>query len=383
MAVAVQASLSVSGTATSWRSQAQPLGQQQTIPRVLAIARVVAGSRPNHAHRRNEEQPGSEPRQWDAGSSTQLRKAPQQQPGHSGNKEEEAPAGGELAIPSHVDAISSPSNLFVKQVVKLRQSSSYRRATGKVVVVGATPLVEITRASSHQPAIDTLLLLPDNAIPSERAQAEHDELRAGARRTVLVSPALMKKVAGMECAESVTAAALLPLPMQQPEHLFRGPLQQRQQPRRVLALEGVQDPGNLGSLLRSAAAFGWNAVLLLPGCCDPFNEKALRAGRGSIFRLPLAAIASWPQLLELAREAELVLLAADPAPDGLAPESLQTLESLCLVLGSEGQGLSEQASFACRRVAIPMPGHFESLNVAVAGGILMHLLSPKARLLTS
>jgi hypothetical protein len=86
---------------------------------------------------------------------------------------------------------------------------------------------------------------------------------------------------------------------------------------RLLALEGVQDPGNLGTLLRTACAFGWDAVLLLPGCCDPYNDKALRASRGAAFKLPVAvATAGWPELLELAAGHGMKLIAAEPELQG-------------------------------------------------------------------
>ena len=71
---------------------------------------------------------------------------------------------------------------------------------------------------------------------------------------------------------------------------------------RLLALEGVQDPGNMGTLLRSAAAFGWDGVHLLAGCCDPFNDKALRASRGAAFKVPLSR-GGWTQLQQVGRQA--------------------------------------------------------------------------------
>ena len=79
---------------------------------------------------------------------------------------------------------------------------------------------------------------------------------------------------------------------------FRRRAAQAAQAGRVLVLDGVQDPGNLGTLLRTACAFGWGAALLLPGCCDPWNDKALRASKGAAFRLPLWS-ATWPQLASL------------------------------------------------------------------------------------
>ena len=159
-----------------------------------------------------------------------------------------------------------------------------------------------------------------------------------------------------------------------------------------------------------------DGVFMLPGGCDPFNEKALRASRGAAFRLP-TAIGRWSQLQSFADMHKMKLYAADPDQKGTWPssrtehishvvgtgtETTDTLngesesifkdvvsneidsiaiaaakDALCLILGSEGQGLSENAYRSCDRVSIPMPGDFESLNVAVAGGILLYLLSNK------
>ncbi|CAI5500018.1 unnamed protein product [Closterium sp. Naga37s-1] len=173
---------------------------------------------------------------------------------------------------------------------------------------------------------------------------------------------------------------------------------------RVLVLDGVQDPGNLGTLLRTALAFDWviekwcggewksgetrrssmgylHGVFLLPGCCDPFNDKALRASRGVLFRRPVA-VGDWSHLLSLTSHHNLSLLAAHPAAADTADASAgaSAPHGICLVLGSEGQGLSATALRLCQPVAIPMPGGAESLNVAVAGGILLFLLGPHSPL---
>lgn len=134
---------------------------------------------------------------------------------------------------------------------------------------------------------------------------------------------------------------------------------------------------------------------MLPGGCDPFNEKALRASRGASFRLPIAT-GRWSHFQAFANTHKMTLYAADPDENekrnraeglgldserpGLEEDSIAIAagkEALCLVLGSEGQGLSENAHRSCERVSIPMPGDFESLNVAVAGGILLYLLNNK------
>ncbi|XP_056691916.1 uncharacterized protein [Spinacia oleracea] len=117
----------------------------------------------------------------------------------------------------------------------------------------------------------------------------------------------------------------------------------------------VQDLGNLGTLLRSALAFEWNGVFLLPGCCDPFNEKALRASRGALFQLPLV-FGNWAHFEAFCNKVKVKMFAGHPdSSNGLKPVhklSLKLAQSLddtplCLFLGSEGSGLTEKARQFC------------------------------------
>lgn len=125
-----------------------------------------------------------------------------------------------------------------------------------------------------------------------------------------------------------------------------------------------------------------DGVFLLPGCCDPFNDKALRACRGACFQIPIVS-GSWEHVGALREEFQMKMLAGHPATgDDLKPVmklSKDFAESvvdspLCLVLGSEGAGLSQFSRRACELLSIPMAGEFESLNVSVAGGIFMYML---------
>ncbi|KAG9155357.1 hypothetical protein Leryth_024734 [Lithospermum erythrorhizon] len=140
----------------------------------------------------------------------------------------------------------------------------------------------------------------------------------------------------------------------------------------------------LATLLRTALAFRWDGAFLLPGCCDPFNEKALRASRGAAFQLPIVS-GSWSCLAPLADEFRMKMLGGHPPTNkNLMTVSLLSQSyahsiadtPLCLVLGSEGSGLSKQTVQECELISIPMEGNFESLNVSVAGGIFLYMLQP-------
>lgn len=279
--------------------------------------------------------------------------------------------------PAHVDQISSASNAYVKHCVKLRTSGGYRNEMGSLLVVGRVLLKEILESSDsiQSKSMVQALLLAESV--SDKEAEELSSLTAA--RVFRVGDAVLRKIAGVQNVESLGMVAELHTPA--PLQLSRlRDLEQGLRLKRVLALDGVQDPGNLGTLLRTTLALGWDGVILLPLCCDPFNDKALRAGRGAIFRMMYAHM-TWEDLHDLAAMRNLQMVAAHPtaAPqtlDSFGPGGEQSDKNICLVMGSEGQGLSATAMETCTPVAIPMPGDMESLNVAVAGGILLYVMRP-------
>jgi TrmH family RNA methyltransferase len=140
----------------------------------------------------------------------------------------------------------------------------------------------------------------------------------------------------------------------------------------LLVLAGIQDPGNVGTLLRSAEAFGATGALLLPGTASPWNSKCLRASAGSVLRLPLLAVRSPGKAAKLLQQHNIRSIAAVQS-DAPAADALPLLEPSAFWIGSEGAGLGKAELAACEsRVMIPMPGGVESLNAAVAGSLLLY-----------
>jgi len=145
----------------------------------------------------------------------------------------------------------------------------------------------------------------------------------------------------------------------------------RSDPAVLLVLDAVQDPGNFGTLARTAEALGAAGVVALPGTVDPWNPKSVRAAMGSTFRLPVVE-AGWGVLAPWLAERGVRTLAAVV---GGAPLGAERPRRAALVLGNEGAGVGEETrARADRDVGISLRGRAESLNVAAAGAILLHEL---------
>jgi RNA methyltransferase, TrmH family len=241
-------------------------------------------------------------------------------------------------------SITSLHHPLVKHMVKLRTDSTYRKEQKLLVFEGVKPIAELS------PFFTQLFYTPSYAAQASSLPGKKWQ----------ITDAILKKIAGTSSPEGMIAE--IPMP----------PYVLLDKQRLVLALDGIGDPGNLGTLLRTALAFGWETVYFLPGCCDPFNDKALRSARGAHFKLTLA-YGTGEELKQWAEKRKAKTLIADLG--GKPPEKIAETSPRLLVLGNEAHGASGAIRAFCEPVTIPMPGEMESLNVAVAGGILLYLLS--------
>lgn len=179
----------------------------------------------------------------------------------------------------------------------------------------------------------------------------------------------MAQVAGTETPQGILAVVREPA-------ADAGPLEgvPEDAPRvRILVLDGIQDPGNVGTLVRVAAAFGCSAVLALDGTADPWGARAVRASAGTVFRLPVRRV-PWQEAWEALDGAGIRIWAADAGGDAVG--RLPVPERWALALGSEGEGCRDRVLAAAERtVAVPMAPGIESLNVGMAGAILTYELT--------
>ncbi len=140
---------------------------------------------------------------------------------------------------------------------------------------------------------------------------------------------------------------------------------------KIIILEEIQDPGNLGTILRTADACNYDFVILSKGCVDLYNDKSIRATMGSLFHLPIACM-DIIDAIELLKSKKVVILGSDPH-EGVLCYNLSFEKKLAIIIGNESAGISEEVlKLVDERIRIPMPGKSESLNASVAASILMY-----------
>jgi len=230
--------------------------------------------------------------------------------------------------------IISLQNPITKHLVKLRVDARYRKEQNSVLVSGVKLVKELQSFAK-----------PKRIFSIKTYPSPH----------TLVSESVMKKITGLTSPEGIAAEFPLPKPSIMED---KAPL---------LVLDRINDPGNLGTLIRTALALGWEGIFFLPGCVDPFQEKVIRASRGALFRLPWKE-GSWDELKKL----NLTAYTADI--EGRPLDEIEPQKKILLLLSNEAQGVSEEGASFGERVTIPMPGEMESMNVATCGAIMMYEL---------
>lgn len=139
----------------------------------------------------------------------------------------------------------------------------------------------------------------------------------------------------------------------------------------VAVLEHLQDPGNVGTILRTADALGISAVLLSPQCADPFSPKAIRASMGSAYHLPVYVGDVPAEIIRMQAQGYTCLCGHLKGAETLPPKS----DKMALVIGNEGQGVTEETAALCTLYRLPMKGRAESLNAAVFAALMLYELS--------
>ncbi len=248
--------------------------------------------------------------------------------------------------------ITSLSNAKVKLVRALARRRA-RYAARQFVVEGVRLIEEIVGAG----IAPALVLYAEGAEDETRAHALLERLRAATPEVYAASDDVMQAAASTEAPQGIVAVVPfieLPLPAS---------------PRFVLILDAVRDPGNAGTILRSARAAGVDAVFFAPGTADPYNDKVVRAAMGAHFRVPLR-VAAWEHIADAVRGSPRVYLA--DARGKIEYTRADWAQPLALIVGGEAEGAGAAAQkIATARVSIPMRGGTESLNAAMAATVLL------------
>lgn len=243
-----------------------------------------------------------------------------------------------------VKTISSRDNTEFKHLLGLAEEAKTRREAGLTLLDG-WHLIEAAVQAGYRPS---KLIYVEGYDWSAAAALLHDVPR------VVVSETLMRALSPVKSPTGLLATLAIPQPVQQAADF-------------AILLEDIQDPGNLGALLRTAAAAGVGAAYLSKGCTDAWSPKALRGGQGAHFQM---AIYERMVLTDVASAFPGTVYAATLG----ASTSLYQLDlrqSVAFAFGNEGAGLSPTLRSACHPFAVPMPGRVESLNVAAAAAICL------------
>ncbi len=251
-----------------------------------------------------------------------------------------------------MDHITSAKNPVVKDLRALRDRKG-REASGRFLVEGEVMLREALKCG----------LAIHDVLAEEALAPLAEELAAKGANAFIVPRSLLESVTDTRTPQGICASFDLPRPL---------PLDKA--PDRVVALDGVQDPGNVGTIWRTADAAGFQGLMLGAACADPLSPKVQRAAMGSGFRLPFMQVGDLPAALIGLRQRGWTVIASDlhgedfyshPDPGG----------RFILVVGSEAHGISDATRVAADMLLkLPMRGGAESLNAAVAAGIMMYEL---------
>ncbi len=249
-----------------------------------------------------------------------------------------------------MEVIASKTNEKIRLVRALQEQRKARERERLFVVEGARMVEEAALVGARV----RLILHEGRLGPRERSAV--NRLASAGAAVAEVAPEILRV-----CSDTAAPQGLLAV-VEQPDLAPPAPL------RFALVADGITNPGNLGSLLRAAEAFGVELVLLAPGCVDAFNPKVVRGAMGAHFHVPILE-AAWAAIADRVKGMNVYLAAADGE---LTYTATNWTQPSALIVGSEASGASKEAmQLATKRVSIPMPGRAESLNAAVAASIII------------
>ena len=248
-----------------------------------------------------------------------------------------------------MERITSRTNPLMTHIRKLSSSAAYRREQGEFLCDSPKLLAE---ALLWKAPILTVVMTAGHELPP----------LSGDVRVVEVPEDVMASVSPMKTPQGVLFTCRLP----------RTQLPATLEGRCYMVLDGVQDPGNVGTIIRTAYAAGLEGIILSEQCADVFSPKTLRATMGSVFRMPIVVTGDLPGYLTGLRQEGYSVISSQLDGEPFYQRS-PVGEKFCLIIGNEGNGISDEVkATATHKVKLPMRGGAESLNAAIAAGIMMY-----------
>lgn len=260
----------------------------------------------------------------------------------------------------HMERLSSKENALIKQYRKLSASRREREKESLFTMEGARLCADALRSGIR---LHLLLMTADAARYEETAALAE----AAGKRAFEITPELAGYISDTEHPQGIFAIAEMP------------PRESDLPPQgKYILLDSLQDPGNLGTVIRTAEAMGIDAVILSRQCPDLYSPKVIRSTMGSLFRQPILYAENLSESIAEWKNAGMKCYAATLTPDAFPLQKLPQMPFCGIVIGNEGNGVSREVIEACDgEVYIPMQGATESLNAAIAAALCMWEISGK------
>ncbi len=252
--------------------------------------------------------------------------------------------------------LTSKDNGNIKNAVKLRKSAKFRRECKMFIAEGLRVCYDAMLSNA---VIDTLFV-------TEKAMNKHNneflKISEYSEKSFVVSPELFSLISDTDNPQGFLCVIKALDKTNQFDTIKNSG--------KFLALDNVQDPNNLGTILRTAEAFGINGIIMSKDCCDIYSPKVVRGSMGAVFRIPFTICESIADFLSA--NPELNSYAAVVSGDAKDIKETVFNEPCVVVVGNEGNGLKEETISACKtKITIPMNGKAESLNASVAASIII------------
>lgn len=247
-----------------------------------------------------------------------------------------------------MEIITSTQNKRVKYTKTLQTKARFRRSEMKIVLEGNRLINDALERGANP---EFALYTPDSADYDIIAKLQNRRCEL-----VPVNDDILKHVSDTQQSQGIACIFFIPKP----------PIPR--DPKRVLIMDSIREPGNMGTILRTAGAAGVDLVILSPGSVDPYNPKALRAGMGAHYRVPIVE-AEWNEIQHFCEDLTIYATRADA---GMSYAKVDWTQAWAFIVGNEAHGISKPArQIAQADIAIPMASNTESLNAAIATAVIL------------